>query len=37
MTLFRRPMDYANPDEYLTGTPAWWSVMNRQGRGGQVD
>jgi hypothetical protein len=37
VTLFRRPMDYANPDEYRTGTPAWWSVMNRQGRGGQVD
>lgn len=37
VTLFRRPMDYANPDEYLTGTRAWWSVMNRQGRGGQVD
>jgi hypothetical protein len=37
VTLFRRPMDYANPDEYLTGSQAWWSVMNRQGRGGQVD
>jgi hypothetical protein len=37
VTLFRRPMDYANPDEYRTGSQAWWSVMNRQGRGGQVD
>ena len=37
VTLFRRPMDYANPDEYRAGTQAWWSVMNRQGRGGQVD
>jgi hypothetical protein len=34
---YRRPMDYANPDEYPTGTRAWWAVMNRQGRGGRSD
>ena len=29
------PMDYANPNLYPTGTPAWWAVMDRQDRGGQ--
>jgi hypothetical protein len=32
-----RPMDYANPDLYPTGTPAWWAVMDRQDRGGRPD
>jgi hypothetical protein len=35
---FRRPyLDSANPDQYPAGTRAWWAVMNRQNRGGQVD
>ena len=28
-------IEYANPDLYPAGTPAWWAVMNRQDRGGQ--
>jgi hypothetical protein len=34
---YRPAMDYANPDQYPSGSPAWWSVMNRQGRGGRPD
>jgi len=32
---YRPSMDYANPDAYPSGTPAWWSVMNRENRSGQ--
>src|SRR5262245_27740495 len=28
-------IEYANPEVYPVGTPAWWAVMNRQDRGGQ--
>jgi len=34
---YRPSMDYANPNQYPSGSPAWWSVMNRQGRGGRPD
>jgi hypothetical protein len=29
-------IEYANPYVYPVGTPAWWSVMNRENRGGQA-
>jgi len=35
--LWRRSIDYANPNVYPTGSRAWWAVMNRQGRGGRPD
>ena len=35
--LWRRSLDYANPNVYPTGSRAWWAVMNRQGRGGRPD
>ena len=28
-------IEYAHPDVYPVGSPAWWAVMNRQDRGGQ--
>jgi hypothetical protein len=28
-------IEYANPDLYPAGTPAWWAVRNRQDRGGR--
>ena len=28
-------IEYADPYVYPVGTPAWWSVMNRENRGGQ--
>ena len=28
-------IEYGNPNVYPVGTPAWWSVMNRENRGGQ--
>jgi hypothetical protein len=30
-------IDYAHPNLYPTGTPAWWAVMDRQDRGGRPD
>src|SRR5262245_8126964 len=30
--LWRRSIEYANPNVYPTGSRAWWAVMNRQGR-----
>src|SRR5262245_3211044 len=35
--LWRRSIDYSNPNVYPTGSRAWWAVMNRQGRGGRPD
>jgi hypothetical protein len=35
--LWRRSIEYANPNVYATGSRAWWAVMNRQGRGGRPD
>src|SRR5262249_7619786 len=35
--LWRRSIEYANPNVYPTGSRAWWAVMNRQGRGGRPD
>jgi hypothetical protein len=34
---YPRPLDYANPNEYPTGTRAWWAVMGRQDRDGRPE